>query len=245
MWSEYSCLTFVQNLDMKKINIAIDGLSGCGKSSTAKAVAKELNYKFIDTGAMYRAVTLYFLQNNVDLSSDQQVTDALGNIEIDFVFNKESKKNETILNQQNVEEEIRKMYVSEMVSPVSAIKAVRVAMVAQQQEMGRNKGVVMDGRDIGSVVFPEAELKVFMTASTEVRAKRRLLELKEKGEVASLEQIMANLESRDNQDSTRAESPLIKVADAIEIDTSDQVFEEQVQKVLDLAQDRIGSLNRE
>lgn len=224
---------------MPKINIAIDGLSGCGKSSTAKAVAKSLHYKFIDTGAMYRAVTLYFIQHKIDLSDHEQVVEALSNIKIDFEFNQESQKNETILNQQNVEEEIRKMYVSEMVSPVSAIKEVRVAMVAQQQAMGQNKGVVMDGRDIGSVVFPDAELKVFMTASTAVRAKRRQEELAEKGETVALSDIIENLESRDHQDSTRAESPLIKVADAIEIDTSDLRFDDQVQKVLNLAESRI------
>ncbi|MBO3700672.1 (d)CMP kinase [Roseivirga sp. E12] len=224
---------------MSKINIAIDGLSGCGKSSTAKAVAKSLYYKFIDTGAMYRAVTLYFIQHKIDLSNHEEVVEALSNIQIDFEFNQESQKNETILNQQNVEQEIRKMYVSEMVSPVSAIKEVRVAMVAQQQEMGRHKGVVMDGRDIGSVVFPDAELKVFMTASTAVRAKRRQEELAEKGETVALDDIIENLESRDHQDSTRAESPLIKVEDAIEIDTSDLRFDDQVQKVLNLAESRI------
>lgn len=224
---------------MSKINIAIDGLSGCGKSSTAKAVAKALHYKFIDTGAMYRAVTLYFIQNDIDLSNHDQVMKALSEVQVDFEFNKESQQNETILNQQNVEKEIRKMYVSQMVSPVSAIKEVRVAMVAQQQEMGKHKGVVMDGRDIGSVVFPDAELKVFMTASTAVRAKRRQEELAEKGENVALEAIIENLESRDLQDSTRDESPLIKVDDAIEIDTSDLKFEDQVQKVLDLANSHI------
>lgn len=226
---------------MKKINIAIDGLSGCGKSSTAKAVAKALAYKFIDTGAMYRAVTLYFLQNKVDLANLEAVNKALASIEIDFAYNPESGKNETILNQQNVEEEIRKMYVSEMVSPVAAIKAVRVAMVAQQQEMGKHRGVVMDGRDIGSVVFPDAELKLFMSASTEVRAERRQMELEAKGEKVNLQEIIDNLESRDLQDSTRAESPLIKVEDAIEIDTSDMQFEDQVQKVLDLAKEHIAA----
>ena len=218
-----------------RINIAIDGLSGCGKSSTAKAVAKALHYKFIDTGAMYRAVTLYFIQNDIDLTNHDQVMQALSEIQIDFEFNQKSQKNETILNQQNVEEEIRKMDVSQKVSPVSAIKEVRVAMVAQQQEMGKYRGVVMDGRDIGSVVFPDAELKVFMTASTEIRAKRRKEELAAKGEIVDLKDIIENLESRDHQDSTRAESPLIKVEDAIEIDTSDLKFENQVQKVLDLA----------
>lgn len=226
---------------MKKINIAIDGLSGCGKSSTAKAVAKALAYKFIDTGAMYRAVTLYFLQNNVDLANLEAVNKALASMEIDFAYNPESGKNETILNQQNVEQEIRKMYVSEMVSPVAAIKAVRVAMVAQQQEMGKHRGVVMDGRDIGSVVFPDAELKLFMSASTQVRAERRRMELEAKGEKVDLQEIIDNLESRDLQDSTRAESPLIKVEDAVEIDTSNMQFEDQVQKVLDLAKEHIAA----
>lgn len=224
---------------MNKINIAIDGLSGCGKSSTAKSVANSLAYKFIDTGAMYRAVTLYFLQQNVDLASTESVRKALEEITIDFVFSAVSQKSETILNKQNVENEIRKMYVSENVSAVSAVKAVRLAMVAQQQEMGKDSGVVMDGRDIGSVVFPDAELKVYMTASSEVRAKRRQEELAEKGEHVALQEIIENLESRDHQDSTREESPLVKVADAIEIDTSHLRFEDQVQKVLDLSKDRI------
>lgn len=224
---------------MAKINIAIDGLSGCGKSSTAKAVAKALGYKFIDTGAMYRAVTLYVLNEAVDLTSKESVVQALEQITIDFRYNRESQKNETFLNGQNVEEEIRSMRVAGSVSQVAAIKEVRVAMVAQQQQMGKDKGVVMDGRDIGSVVFPEAELKLFMTASTEVRAKRRQAELREKGEEVALDEIMKNLEERDRIDSTRDESPLIKVEDAIEVDTSNLLFEEQVQKVLDLALQRI------
>ncbi len=225
---------------MKKINIAIDGFSGCGKSSTAKEVAKALDYKFIDTGAMYRAVTLYFLRNQVDLQSEASVADALSQVSIDFRPNKELGKSETFLNKQNVEEEIRKMYVSEMVSPVSAIKEVRVAMVAQQQEMGKNKGLVMDGRDIASVVFPDAELKVFMKASDEARAKRRLKELEEKGEQVSLDEIARNFRERDKQDSTRKESPLIQVPEAIVIDTSDLEFEDQVQKVLALAAERMA-----
>lgn len=226
---------------MRKINIAIDGLSGCGKSSTAKRVAKELGYKFIDTGAMYRAVTLYMLDHQVDLEFTDEVKAALANIQIDFRFNPKTSKNETFLNTQNVEEAIRSMRVANYVSEVAAIKAVRMAMVAQQQEMGKQRGVVMDGRDISSVVFPDAELKLFMTASTEVRAKRRQMELAEKGEMVELNEIMENLESRDRIDSTRAESPLIKVDDAIEIDTSHLTFDEQVQKVLDLARQRIDA----
>ena len=223
-----------------KINIAIDGLSGCGKSSTAKAVAKKLGYTFIDTGAMYRSVTLYFIQNEVDVNDAEAVAHALSQIKIEFIFNKELQKAETYLNQQNVEEEIRKLYVAERVSEVAAIKAVRVDMVRQQQEMGKAKGVVMDGRDIGSVVFPDAELKVLMTASTEVRAQRRMAELEAKGEKVVLDEIMKNLEERDRIDSTRAESPLIKVEDAIEIDTSNMQFEQQVEKVLNLATEKIG-----
>lgn len=224
---------------MSKINIAIDGHSGCGKSSTAKAVAKALGYRFIDTGAMYRSVTLYFLNNNVDVNDSEAVSAALDDLSIDFRYNPESKKNETFLNEQNVEEEIRSMRVANHVSNVAAVKAVRVAMVAQQQAMGKERGVVLDGRDIGSVVFPDAELKIFMTASTEVRAKRRQLELKEKGEEVALEEIIKNLEERDQIDSNREEGPLLKVEDAVEIDTSGMKFEDQVQKVLDLAQEKI------
>lgn len=232
-------LTFAQTLRMNKINIAIDGLSGCGKSSTAKAVAKTLGYKFIDTGAMYRSVTLYMLDHQVDLNDSAQVNAALENIKIDFQYNPDTQKNETFLNEQNVEEEIRSMRVAGHVSEVAAIKEVRVAMVRQQQQMGKDRGVVMDGRDIGSVVFPDAELKVFMTASTEVRARRRQAELAEKGQHVELNEVINNLEERDRIDSTRKESPLIKVDDAVEIDTSDLKFEDQVQKVLDLAQQRI------
>ena len=220
---------------MKKIVIAIDGYSGCGKSSTAKVVAEKLQYKFIDSGAMYRAVTLYFLQNKIDLENLPQVKAALGQIKIDFRFNAEKQKSETLLNGELVEDEIRQMYVSEMVSPVAAIKEVRVAMVAQQQAMGSDKGVIMDGRDIGSVVFPSAELKIFMTATDKARARRRFLELEELGAKTSEAEIAANFRSRDAQDSSRKESPLIKVADAIEIDTSNLQFDEQVDLVLGLA----------
>lgn len=226
---------------MSKINIAIDGLSGCGKSSTAKAVANALGYTFIDSGAMYRAVTLYLINEAVDLKDMKAVEAALEEIKIEFRFNKELGKSETFLNQQNVEEEIRKLYVAEKVSQVAAIRSVRVAMVRLQQAMGKHKGVVMDGRDIGSVVFPDAELKVFMTASTEVRARRRRAELEAKGEEVSLEEIIHNLEERDRIDSSRAESPLTKVAEAIEIDTSDIAFETQVAKVLNLATEKISA----
>jgi len=224
---------------MRKINIAIDGFSGCGKSSTAKEVARRLGYKFIYSGAMYRAVTLHMLRENIDLSSQALISEALATCQIDFQHNPETGKSETILNGENVEQEIRKMYVSEKVSIVAAVKAVRVAMVAQQQEMGKARGAVMDGRDIASVVFPDAELKVFMKASDKSRAMRRKLELEEKGESPSLEEIMENFQDRDLQDSTRAESPLIQVPEAVVIDTSDLAFEDQVLRVLTLAKEKI------
>ena len=224
---------------MKRINIAIDGFSGCGKSSTAKEVAKQLAYKFIDTGAMYRAVTLYMLQNKIDITKAVEVNKALSSIKIDFRHNQASGKSETFLNSKNVEEEIRKMYVSEFVSPVAAIKEVRIAMVTQQQEMGKDRGVVMDGRDIASVVFPDAELKIFMKATDEARAFRRQAELKEKGQIASTEEIVKNFRERDLQDSTREESPLIQVPEAVVIDTSNMAFQDQVSEVLNLAQEKI------
>ena len=224
------------------IVIAIDGYSGCGKSSTAKEVANRLHYKFIDSGAMYRAVTLYFIRHQVDKGNAARVREALANISIDFRLNAVKGKSETYLNGENVELEIRKMGISEKVSAVSAIKAVREAMVTQQQMMGKAKGVVMDGRDIGSVVFPHAELKIFMTASDEVRALRRQKELSEKGQQVPLHEVLENLKERDRQDTTRKESPLVKVADAVTVDTSDMSFEEQVQKVIDLAEKQILQL---
>lgn len=228
------------NKAMQKINIAIDGYSGCGKSSTAKNVAAKLGYKFIDSGAMYRAVTHYFQTNDVDLKSKSEVKKALEQIEIDFLFNKDTLKYETLLNEQNVEDVIRSMKVSKGVSQVATIKEVRIAMVEQQQLMGKDKGVVMDGRDIGSVVFPDAELKIFMKADQKVRAKRRQKELKIKGEDVPLESILHNFEARDRIDTTREESPLVQVADAVVIDTSHMAFDEQVQKVLNLAKKKMG-----
>lgn len=225
---------------MQKINIAIDGYSGCGKSSTAKNVAATLGYKFIDSGAMYRAVTHYFQTYDVDLKSKSEVEKALEQIEIDFLFNKDTLKYETLLNEQNVEDVIRSMKVSKGVSQVATIKEVRIAMVEQQQLMGKDKGVVMDGRDIGSVVFPDAELKIFMKADQKVRAKRRQKELKIKGEDVPLESILHNFEARDRIDTTREESPLVQVADAVVIDTSHMAFDEQVQKVLNLAKEKMG-----
>jgi cytidylate kinase len=218
---------------MKKIVIAIDGYSSCGKSTTAKLVAAELGYAYIDTGAMYRAVTLYFLRNHVSLTNPKEIQDALQHIEVSFHYNPKSKRNEVFLNGLNVEDEIRKMYISNQVSEVSVVQEVRRAMVAQQQRMGRKRGVVMDGRDIGTAVFPDAEVKIFMTADVDTRAKRRQRELLEKNQLVNLNEIKENLQKRDLIDSTRKESPLRRAEDAFLLDTSHMVIEEQVDFVMD------------
>jgi len=223
---------------MSDIIIAIDGHSATGKSSTAKMVAKHLGYIYLDSGAMYRAATYYMFKNKVDLSSAAQIGKALDNIEIEFIKD-DSGLPLTYLNNELVEDKIRSMEISSKVSKVSAVKAVRVAMVEQQRKLGENKGIVMDGRDIGSVVFPNAELKIFMTASAEVRAERRQKELLEKGERVPFEEILKNVVDRDEQDSFRKESPLIKVEDAIEIDNSIMSFEEQVNQIIELAEAKI------
>jgi cytidylate kinase len=223
----------------QKIVIAIDGYSGCGKSTTAKIVAKALDYIYIDSGAMYRAVTLYFLRNQVALNAPSEVEKALSEIKIKFVYNPHTQHNDTYLNNENVEADIRAMYVSDKVSEVSKILEVRLAMVAQQQEMGKSKGVVMDGRDIGTKVFPDAELKIFMTADITVRAKRRQSELLQKGEKVSLEDIIENLKHRDWIDTTRAESPLKKADDAHLLDSTKITIEEQTSYVVDLAKNLV------
>lgn len=230
---------------MAKIVIAVDGYSSCGKSTTAKAVAARLGYAYIDTGAMYRAVSLFFIQNHVSFSSTKDVLDALEQTHITFHHNLRTGKNETYLNGLNVEEEIRKMYISNLVSEVSAIPEVRHAMVAQQQRMGRKRGLVMDGRDIGTKVFPDAEVKVFMTADTLIRAKRRQVELLAKGELVNLDDIIANLEKRDRIDTTRTESPLTQAHDAVLLDTSHMLIDDQVQWVIDLANQRTEALRQE
>jgi cytidylate kinase len=218
---------------MKKIVIAIDGYSACGKSSTAKAVAKALHYTYIDTGAMYRAVTYYFVKEKfVSLTNDKEVQQALSEIEVDFRYNDKSKSNEICLNGVNIENEIRKMSISEKVSEVSTLAKVRQYLVAQQQKMGKKRGIVMDGRDIGTVVFPDAELKIFMIADTLERAKRRQQELLEKSQMIPLDEVIENLQKRDLIDSTRTESPLRKATDAIEIDTTHITLEEQVEIIL-------------
>lgn len=218
---------------MSKIIIALDGFSSCGKSTTAKKVAAALSYVFVDSGAMYRAVALYFFRHQIDSKNLNQVQEALKQIHITFQFNPQRQASDTILNGENVEAEIRKMFISDMVSQISAIPMVRHAMVAQQQKMGESKGVVMDGRDIGTVVFPKAELKIFMTAQPEIRAQRRKLELMQKGEDLPLEQIVENLKIRDEIDSNRSEGPLKRAADAIDLDTSYRSLDEQVDFVLE------------
>jgi CMP/dCMP kinase len=217
---------------MKRIIIAIDGYSSCGKSTLAKALAKNLHFAYVDTGAMYRAVTLYMLDNDIDYNDRAAVRDALDHIEIHF--ERIAKGNHTFLNGKDVEEEIRTMRISEVVSPVSTISDVRRFLVAQQQKMGARKGIVMDGRDIGTVVFPQAELKIFLTAHTDIRAQRRFDELTGKGQNVDFEAIKKNLLERDLIDSNRADSPLRQAADAILIDNSQLTPDEQLEKVLDL-----------
>ena len=211
---------------MKKINIAIDGHSSCGKSTLAKQLSKHYAYIYVDTGAMYRAVCLYALKNDImkdGIIDEAVLIDSLDNINVSFNYNDERSISETFLNSVNVENEIRSLWISENVSKISKLKEVRQKMVAIQQAIGENKGVVMDGRDIGSVVFPNAELKLFITASVDERARRRSLELKD----ASLEDIKKNLQSRDYDDSTREENPLVIMDDAIQIDNTNLSIEEQ------------------
>ncbi|WP_075351751.1 (d)CMP kinase [Algoriphagus marinus] len=224
---------------MGKIVIAIDGYSGCGKSSTAKAVAKILGYTYIDSGAMYRAATLHFLNENLRPSKPEEAIQGLQTLSISFKINPETGLQETYLNGKNVEDEIRSMQISHRVSELATVASIRRELVAQQQRLGSGKGVVMDGRDIGSVVFPDADLKVFMTANLETRAKRRQLELLEKGQTVDLEEIKENLAGRDEVDSSRAESPLMKMSDAVEVDTSNLTFEGQVAQIVQLAKAKI------
>ena len=228
-----------ERLLMRKINIAIDGYSACGKSTTAKRVAAALGYVYIDTGAMYRAVTLYMLDHEVDVLNHDEVINRLNDIEVSFVFNVASDACETFLNGVNVEEKIRTFRVASQVSQVSVIKAVREKLVSWQQHMSKKKGVVMDGRDIGTVVLPDAELKFFMTADVDVRSQRRQIELERTGKHLSIEEIKHNLLERDRIDTTREESPLTKADGAIEIDTTHLTFDEQVQIVIDRARELI------
>ena len=226
----------------KKITIAIDGYSSTGKSTVAKQLAAELGYVYVDTGAMYRAVTLYLMRKMLvsDTHFDEEaILRHLPFINISFVFNEEVGYGEVHLNNENVEKEIRLMEVSQQVSKVAAVPDVRKMLVKIQQEIGKNKAVVMDGRDIGTVVFPDADLKLFMTASTEKRAERRYDELKGRGDEVKYEDVLANVKERDYLDTTREDSPLVKAEDAIEIDNSDLNLQEQFEKVLKLAKDKI------
>ena len=223
---------------MKKINIAIDGHSSCGKSTLAKQLSKHYAYIYVDTGAMYRAVCLYALKNDImkdSIIDEAALIDSLDNINVSFNYNDERSISETFLNGVNVENEIRSLWISENVSKISKLKEVRQKMVSIQQAIGENKGVVMDGRDIGSVVFPNAELKLFITASVDERARRRSLELKD----ASLEDIKKNLQSRDYDDSTREENPLVIMDDAIQIDNTNLSIEEQFNLALNYCQKAI------
>lgn len=223
---------------MRKIIVAIDGYSACGKSTTAKMVAQILGYYYVDTGAMYRAVTVFFLENHITLTNPKDIARALSQIQISFKINPQGIT-ETYLNGLNVERKIRKMQISEKVSEVSAIKEVRDAMVDAQRKLGKKKGVVMDGRDIGTVVFPEAELKLFLTADLLVRAFRRQRELLERDELVDLDNVIANLKQRDELDSNRKESPLRKAEDAIVIDTTNITIDEQVDEAIRLATSRM------
>jgi cytidylate kinase len=223
---------------MKKITLAIDGFSSTGKSTIAKQIAKKLNYIYVDTGAMYRAVTYFALEHKLigdDFFNTEALINKLDAIHITFKFNENLGFAEVYLNGINIEDSIRTLKVSRFVSPVAAISEVRQKLVQQQQLMGKDKGVVMDGRDIGTVVFPEAELKIFMTASTETRAKRRYKELLERGHNLSYNDVLENVTTRDHIDSTREDSPLVKAKDAIEIDNSGLTIEEQIETVLNLA----------
>ncbi len=220
----------------KKINIAIDGYSSCGKGTLAKVLAKSLDYIFIDTGAMYRAVTYAMIQNGIGIDNENDLSKLLPNLKITFKHIPDDDFYHTFLNGEDIENEIRNMSVSNMVSPVSKIQIVRDFLVKQQQEIGLNKGVVMDGRDIGTVVFPEAELKIFMTAKAEIRAERRLKELKENGNHSiTFEEVLKNLNDRDFSDTNRSNSPLLKAKDAIVIDNSALSKAEQNELALSLA----------
>lgn len=221
-----------------KIIIAIDGFSSCGKSTLAKQLAAKLGYNYIDSGAMYRAITLHFLRNSINFNDPGQVMDALADIHLSFHFNEQRQQSDIYLNDEDVEPYIRDLLVAEKVSQVAAIKEVRSFAVAQQKRMGKKKGIVMDGRDIGTVVFPDAELKIFMTADPDVRVLRRYEEMLASNPKVTMEEVKHNLELRDYIDSNREESPLRKADDAIELDNSNLTREEQLEIVLEWVKDR-------
>ena len=219
---------------MKKIVITIDGWSSCGKSTLAKQLAKTLGYVYVDSGAMYRAITLYFLRNHIDWTDDNEAEHALKNIHLHFKYNKKSEQSEMFLNEENVEYVIRDLVIAEKVSDVAAIAAVRKFAVAQQQKMGKQKGIVMDGRDIGTTVFPKAELKIFMTADIAVRVERRYKEMFEKNPNITIDEVKNNLELRDYIDSNREVSPLRKADDAVILDNTNLTMREQLEFALHL-----------
>jgi len=227
----------------QKIIIAIDGYSSCGKSTLAKAMAKNLEYVFIDTGAMYRAVALFFLRAGIDFDNTLDIAAALNKITLQFKYNPATLQSDMYLNEENVEQEIREMRVSQKVSEVAALALVRDFAVAQQQAMGVSKGIVMDGRDIGTVVFPKAELKIFVTASPDIRVQRRFLELSAKSPAIKVEEISENLQHRDLIDTTREHSPLKQADDALVLDNSNMSREEQLTIALQWAQARISQAN--
>ena len=226
----------------KKITIAIDGFSSTGKSTIAKAIAKKLGYIYVDTGAMYRAVTLYAMQKH-HITSDtfevEKLVADLPNIDLEFKFNQELERAEMFLNNKNVDTQIRTIEVSKFVSPVAAIPEVRKKLVATQKAIGINKGIVMDGRDIGTVVFPDAELKLFMTASADKRATRRYKELLDRGDKVTFREVLLNVQERDRIDSNRLVSPLKKAEDAIEFDNSDMGLDEQFERIMTLVKEKV------
>ena len=229
----------------KKITIAIDGFSSTGKSTVAKQLARSLGYIYVDTGAMYRAVTLFAMQNSLiskDFIDQQNLVKILHQVNLKFVFDEKLGYAAIYLNGKNVEKEIRSLEVSQFVSKIASISEVRLKLVAQQQEMGKEKGVVMDGRDIGTVVFPDAELKLFMTASAMERANRRFKEMQARGEKVNFDEVLFNVQERDRIDTTREDSPLVKSHDAIEIDNSHLNLQEQYDKIFSLAQEKINSV---
>jgi len=229
----------------QKIIIAIDGFSSCGKSTLAKAMAKNLEYVFIDTGAMYRAVALFFLRAGIDFDNTTDIAAALNKITLQFKYNPATLQSDMYLNEENVAQEIREMRVSQKVSEVAALALVRDFAVAQQQAMGESKGIVMDGRDIGTVVFPKAELKIFVTASPDIRVQRRFLELSAKSPEITVEEISENLQHRDLIDTTREHSPLKQADDALVLDNSNMSREAQLDIALQWAQERINQANNQ
>jgi cytidylate kinase len=223
---------------MEKIIITIDGWSSCGKSTLAKQLAKQLGYVYVDSGAMYRAITLYFLRNHIDWENHEVVSEALKHITIEFHFNEQSQQSEIFLNGEDVEYQIRDLIIADKVSDVATIKEVREFAVRQQQKMGRKKGIVMDGRDIGTTVFPHAELKLFMTADISIRVERRFKEMYEKNPNVTIEEVKNNLEMRDYIDSNREISPLRQAEDAIVLDNTNLTMEEQLKLALIFLKER-------